>query len=247
MVLPRKSVRATPTRPQCRAPLISAFLSAFLALASARADDANRDDVKMRAAAPPAFTWAGIYMGVNFGAGFPSHVGERLQAGSGFTTTAFDLYPSSRERPGVTFGVQAGYSWQLGPWVIGAGADFNALEGRGGPTGVFLAPPAYWPLGVHSYTLSYAPTAHYFASFRTRVGFALDRTLFYLTGGVASGGARSPAMLTLNVSGPVNPFTAEMSQSSRMKYVLGAGLEYAFADTWSARLEYFFLSQSLNT
>ena len=131
--------------------------------------------------------------------------------------------------------------------VIGAGADFNALEGRGGPTGIFPAPPAYWPLGVHSYTLSYAPTAQYFASFRTRVGFAVDRTLFYLTGGVASGGARSPATLVLNGGSAGNIFTAEMSQSSRMKYVLGAGLEYAFADTWSARLEYFFLSQSLNT
>ena len=219
----------------------------FVLAASAHGEETKRENANMRAAAPPTFTWAGIYMGINFGAGFPSHVGERLQAGSGFTTTAFDLYPPSRERSGVTFGVQAGYSWQFGSWVIGVGADFNALEGRGGPTGIFPAPPAYWPLGVHSYTLSYAPTAQYFASFRTRVGFAVDRTLFYLTGGVASGGARSPATLVLNGGSTGNIFTAEMSQSSRMKYVLGAGLEYAFADTWSARLEYFFLSQSLNT
>ena len=38
-----------------------------------------------------------------------------------------------------------------------------------------------------------------------------------------------------------------MSQSSRMKYAVGAGFEYAFADDWSARAEYLFLSQSLNT
>ena len=85
-------------------------------------------------------------MGINFGAGFPSHVGERLQAGSGFTTTAFDLYPPSRERSGVTFGVQAGYNWQFGPWVIGVGADFNALEGRGGSTGIFPRRPLIGPL-----------------------------------------------------------------------------------------------------
>ena len=32
-----------------------------------------------------------------------------------------------------------------------------------------------------------------------------------------------------------------------MKYILGAGVEYAFNDHWSARLEYFFPNQSLNT
>jgi high affinity Mn2+ porin len=36
-------------------------------------------------------------------------------------------------------------------------------------------------------------------------------------------------------------------RSSRMKYVIGAGFEYAFAADWSARAEYLFLSQSLNT
>ena len=32
-----------------------------------------------------------------------------------------------------------------------------------------------------------------------------------------------------------------------MKYAIGAGFEYAFADNWSARAEYLFLNQSLNT
>ena len=32
-----------------------------------------------------------------------------------------------------------------------------------------------------------------------------------------------------------------------MKYAVGIGFEYAFADNWSARAEYLFLSQSLNT
>ncbi|MGD9659585.1 MAG: outer membrane protein, partial [Methylocystis sp.] len=186
-------------------------------------------------------------MGLNFGAGIPAHVGERMQAGSGFTSTSFDLYPPSRERSGATFGVQAGYGWQFGPWAIGVGGDLNLLDGRGGSSGLFPAPPSYWPLGVYSYTLNYAPNAKYFASFRTRVGFAFDRTLLYVTGGVAAGGARGPATLVFNVGGPGNPFVAETSQSSRMKYILGAGIEYALASEWSARVEYFFLSQSLNT
>jgi high affinity Mn2+ porin len=221
---------------------ILAVIFAVAAFESAHA--AKRED---SASQPPAFTWAGLYMGINFGAGIPLHVGERIQAGSGFTSTAFDLYPGSRERSGATFGLQAGYGWQFGNWAIGVGGDLNFLDGRGGPSGLYAAPPAYWPLGVYSYTLNYGPNAKYFASFRTRVGYAFDRTLLYVTGGVAAGGARGPATLIFNFGGPGNPFAAETSQSSRMKYILGAGIEYALSSNWSARLEYFFLSQSLNT
>jgi high affinity Mn2+ porin len=219
-----------------------ALLFGFAAVVPARAQSRNVAENQ-----PPAFTWAGAYMGVNIGGGSPSHSGEHIQAASGFTTNAFDLYPGSRERAGATFGAEAGYYWQYGPWVIGAGADFNFLDERGGSSGVFPAPPSYGPLGVYSYTLRYAPNAKYFASFRSRFGLAFDRMLLYATGGVAAGGARGPATLSLNFGGPGNPFVASASQSSRMKYVLGAGFEYAFADNWSARLEYLFLNQSLNT
>ena len=42
-------------------------------------------------APPPAFNWAGLYLGASLGAGFPLNGGERLQAASGFTSPAFDL------------------------------------------------------------------------------------------------------------------------------------------------------------
>jgi high affinity Mn2+ porin len=199
-------------------------------------------------APPPQFlSWQGLYVGGSLGAGISLHGGERLQAGSGFTSSAFDLYPPGGERPGVSFGAQAGYNWQEGPWVYGVETDLSFLDGRGGRSGVFPAPPAYGPLGITTYTLNYGEPARYFASIRGRLGFALDRSLYYVTGGVAAGGARGPASLQLNGVGFAAPFAAPNSQSSRMKYILGAGVEYALYDNWSARLEYFFLSQSLNT
>jgi len=212
--------------------------------AGAARAEAARDAL---AAAPPAFTWAGAYVGMNFGGGVPLHVGERLQAVGGFATPAFDLYPVGRERAGVSFGAQAGYNWQIGRLVYGVETDFGFLDGRGGRGGVFPAPATYAPLGVRAYSLDYAPSAKFFGSFRARAGVAIDRALFYATAGVAVGGARGPATLALVGGGFSDPFTADHSQSSRMKYVLGGGLEYAFADNWSARLEYFFLNQSLNT
>ncbi|WP_442755097.1 carbohydrate porin [Methylocystis sp. JAN1] len=192
-------------------------------------------------AGPPLFNWAGLYVGASLGAGVPLHGGERLQAGGGFTSSTFDLYPNSNSRTGVTAGAQAGYNWRSGPWVWGFETDFSLLDGRRAPNGLFIASPVYPAPPV--FTLTPLSSANFFATLRGRAGLAFDRALVYLTGGVASGGARGPT--TLSISGAT--FSAPWSQSSRLKYAVGAGFEYAFADDWSARAEYLFLSQSLNT
>ncbi|MGE0195239.1 MAG: carbohydrate porin [Methylocystis sp.] len=196
-------------------------------------------------APPPAFNWAGLYLGASFGAGFPLHGSERLQATSGFGSPVFDLYPKGVTRPGVTVGAQTGYNWQKGPWVWGFETDFSLLDGRRGPTGAVLSSPVH--PAPPFFTLVSNSSANFFASIRGRAGYAWGRSLFYLTGGVAAGGARGPATLTLGAGAPDAIFYAPWSQSSRMKYVIGAGFEYAFADHWSARAEYLFLNQSLNT
>jgi high affinity Mn2+ porin len=190
---------------------------------------------------PPVFSWAGLYLGTSLGAGIPLHRGERLQAGSGFGSSAYDLYPSSNTHTGVTVGAQVGYNWQQGPWVWGFETDLSLLDGRQTPNGLFVASPAY--AGLTLFTINPHTSASYFASIRGRLGITYDRALIYLTGGVASGGARGPAMLSVGEA----EYRAGWSQSSRMKYAVGAGIEYAFAKDWSARAEYLFLSQSMNT
>ncbi len=185
-----------------------------------------------------------MYIGASLGGGFPLRAGERLQATSGFGSPIFDLYPPSVTRPGVAVGARAGFNWQNGPWVWGFETDLSLLDGRRGPTGAYPASPAYPPPAV--FTLVTNSSANFFASIRGRLGYAWDRSLLYLTGGVAAGGARGPATLTLG-AGPDAIFYAPWSQASRMKYAIGAGFEYALADNWSARAEYLFLNQSLNT
>lgn len=195
---------------------------------------------------PPAFSWAGAYIGMNMGGAIPLYDSERLQALSGFGLSAYDLYPASRVGAGVTFGLQAGCNWQYQNWVYGLETDFNFLDGQRAPMGTFAAPPSYAAMGVGSYTLNPNSGSTYFSSFRGRLGFAADRTLYYVTGGIANGGWRGASTLTLNGGGPGSPFNATNSQSSQVKYALGAGIEYAFADHWSARVEYLFLNQSRN-
>ncbi|MGD9658274.1 MAG: carbohydrate porin [Methylocystis sp.] len=236
-----RSVAAT--RPRSQALAVARIFSAvapclaFCALASnARAEDESR---------PSNFNWAGMYVGASMGGGFPLHKGERLQATNGFASPVFDLYPPSVTHPGLTVGAQAGYNWRRGPWVWGFETDLSLLDGRRGPTGAYLASPAY--PAPPAFTLVSNSSANFFASIRGRVGYAWDRSLFYLTAGVAAGGERGPATLTLGAGRPDAIFYAPWSQSSRMKYAIGGGFEYAFAGNWSARVEYLFLNQSLNT
>jgi len=197
------------------------------------------------AAAP--HDWSGFYLGANLGAGLPLNAHERLQAISGLAGPDFDLTPPSQERAGVSFGAQTGYNWQLGAWVYGVETDLNFLDGRNGASGIFAAPAAYAGQGASLYQLAYSPSARFFGSLRARLGFSVDRALFYVTAGAATGGARGPAILQLLPGGPGNPYTTADSQSSRMKYIFGAGVDYALMDRWSARLEYLFLNQQLNS
>jgi high affinity Mn2+ porin len=232
------------TRPRARTIAVARVFSAVAACvilcalgSTARGEDAPPP--------PPIFNWAGLYIGASLGGGLPLHAGERLQAASGFGSPIFDLYPPSATRPGVAVGAQAGFNWQNGPWVWGLETDLSLLDGRRGPTGAYVTSPAYPAPPVFSLVSN--SSANFFASIRGRFGYAWDRSLLYLTGGVAAGGARGPATLTLGAGGPDAIFYAPWSQSSRMKYAIGAGFEYAFADNWSARIEYLFLNQSLNT
>lgn len=195
----------------------------------------------------PAFTWGGFHIGVNGGAGFPVASGGRLEAGSGFVSNTFDLPAPNRDASGASFGAQVGYDWQSDRFVYGVETDFSFLGVRRSSSGLFPAPASYWPSGVAAYGPTSDENGNYFASVRGRLGFAIDRSLFYVTGGVAAGGWRGASTLTFFSPAPTALFYAPVSQSSRMKYALGAGVEYALYDRWSARLEYLYLNQQLQT
>ncbi|WP_166142155.1 carbohydrate porin [Methylosinus sp. RM1] len=194
---------------------------------------------------PPAFTWAGLHIGVNAGGGLPIASGGTLEAGSGFTSRAFDLAAPNRDRAGASFGAQIGYDWQHGPWVYGLETDLSFLGLRRASTGIFPAPAAYRPLGITAYGLTSDENGDYFASIRGRLGYAFDRTLLYATGGIAAGGWRGASNLVFYDAGALGLFFAPLSKSSRMKYAIGGGIEQALDDHVSARLEYLYVNQQL--
>ena len=80
------------------------------------------------------------------------------------------------------------------------------------------------------------------ASFRGRAGFAVDRALFYATGGAAVagiGGSTTTLINSPNIGLPAGTFTATNGGSTtRWGWTLGGGIEWAFNQNWSVAGEY---------
>jgi high affinity Mn2+ porin len=195
-----------------------------------------------------AVQWDGLYFGSSFGANASAYRSERLQAvaGFGFPANAFDLYPSGADRAGLTFGMQAGYNCSYGPFVYGFETGLNFVGGQRDPNGFFPTTSAYQAFDAPFYSLAANTSGNYFASLGARFGFVLRSMLFYGGVGVATGGWRGSSILTF-AGDRLGSFSSPMSQSSRMKHVLSAGIEYALDRNWSLRAEYLFLNQQLQT
>jgi len=129
-----------------------------------------------------------------------------LQAGGGWTrmNDTGSIYGLN----GFMLGAHAGYNFQSGNFVFGVEGDLNYNWNR-----VVLGGPTVWG------------TTRWDGSVRGRLGYAIDRTLLYATGGVA--------FTNLHVDNP--PFSINMGYTG---WTLGAGVEHAFTKNLTARLEY---------
>ena len=120
------------------------------------AADIQRGYQRPYAAPPPAYaaySWMGPYLGANLG----------YQWG---TTTHNPTEPS-----GITGGLQAGYNWQFGQFVLGGEADIQ----------LSAADDVFAPWKFSN---------PWFGTVRGRAGFAMNNVLFYGTAGLAYGGLR---------------------------------------------------------
>jgi outer membrane immunogenic protein len=159
---------------------------------------------------PPVFTWTGFYMGLNAGVAWNN---------SGSVTVEDPvLGPYSigiGSRSGFIGGGQAGYNIQSDAFVFGIETDFQGIA-----TGSSIN---WGPYGfLH---LNTAGSGGWLGTTRARVGYAMDRTLLYVTGGVAYGGFNS------------NPLNGSGNATSNVGYAVGGGVEYAFAQHWTGKIE----------
>jgi len=120
---------------------------------------------------------------------------------------------------GGLVGGTVGYNWQWDSWVIGLEGDFDGswLDGKTSACTTITVN------GAQCETKN-----NWLATIRPRFGYAADRVLFYATGGVAFGDV------------VVNTATNWQS-ADKTGWTAGAGIEGAFTDHWTARVEYLFV------
>ncbi|GBU19953.1 MULTISPECIES: outer membrane beta-barrel protein [Methylobacterium] len=203
-------------------------LAAFTALTTV----ASAADLPRRAAPPvftpvPVFTWTGFYAGFNAGYGFD--VGQNsntyaLPTGTVLGspgTNALLTVTNSRANEGFVGGGQIGYNYQFTPGsglVVGIEADaqYTDFGGRRNFTQAytFVGAPGLALAAPRAFVVPGQSSLDYFGTVRGRIGYAVDRVLFYGTGGFAYGSGESP----------VNGLGGD---SFRTGYAAGGGVEYA--------------------
>jgi outer membrane immunogenic protein len=191
--------------------------------AAQAADLASRKELPLAPPPPPAFSWTGIRLGVNGGwAGGTANPTATMTVPSVGGLPAFGTVTSgSANLSGGIVGGQSSALWQLSNnIVIGYESDFQ------------------WS-GSRSQTNNLATVAgagiDWFGTERGRIGYAFGRFLPYVTGGLAYG------KLTGNVSQVVgNAAFAAAGSSTQAGWTVGGGLEYAFTDSISVKVEYLY-------
>lgn len=156
--------------------------------------------------APPAFTWTGFYVGVN--------------GGWGWGGTDHNSFGNIN---GGLAGGTVGYNYQIGQFVLGYEGDVD-WSGIRGSSFSYTLPGGF---GTDKLTTDWMVTE------RARLGYAVDRTLFFMTGGYAGIETHGSFFDSFGNSG---------SQSIwHNGGVVGAGVEYAFTNNISLKGEYLYM------
>lgn len=164
------------------------------------------------AQASPLYNWTGLYLGANLGGDWvrdsASLGGNRAHADS---ATLFG-------------GLQAGYNFQSGPWVVGVETD--AGYGNASKTVALGA-------------LNLKTEKTWSGTVRARGGYAFDNLLLYGTGGLAW--ATTKSTLTNGLGGAVS------GDKTRVGWTVGGGLEYGVTKNVSIKGEYLYADYGRET
>ncbi len=204
-------------------------------------------DLPSRKAAPvyappaPAFSWNGLYGGVNIGYGWSA---SSFESGSlAYPGTAIgSAWNGSNDINGVLGGGQIGYNYQISPWlVVGVEADIQAADINSQSNVAVAGFPAS---SARSTSINSAKSVDWFGTVRGRVGVTLPsmpNLLVYGTGGFAYGDVNhtlsiadaSPAAVVI---GRANYFDTATG------WTAGGGVEWSPAafPAWSVKVEYLY-------
>ena len=180
------------------------FLLAGAALIALGVSAASAADIQRRQVMPgkapvyvaPAYNWTGFYVGINGGGGW-----GRSDFSVPFASDSFNT-------SGGLVGGTLGYNWQMGQAVFGLEGDIDWSNIRGS--------------SICGGITSCETRNDWLGTVRGRLGYAFDRFMPYVTGGLAVGNIKT----SIDGIGSAN--------ETKAGWTVGAGIEAAIAGPWTA-------------
>ena len=194
------------------------------------------------AAAQEGQSWGGLYIGANAGGSWGDQkVSASVEPGNGtapisaIDAAAISQASADKSNKGAfTGGVQGGYNYMMGPWLLGLEADWDWLDltttaTKSAPSALLVNPPL-------TYTLNQQVTTDWMVSLRARIGYAFDNWLIYGTGGAAWSELKYRADLTDSRANRAVTSTS----TTKTGWAAGVGAGYALTSQWSLRGEWLY-------
>ena len=203
--------------------LLSGIALAALMVGSAAAADLGQAPVYK--APPPVvpapFSWTGFYIGGNLGGAWANNHVTDVTQGIDFSTNNEGVFIG---------GGQLGFNYQVSNFVFGVEGEFDwAAQSNNTSSGVFI------PAVGDTFTVN--TNDRWLATVAARFGIAVDHWLFY---GKAGGGWVGANNFTINDVTTGQSINISNSNTNS-GWLVGAGVEWAFTNNWTAKLEYEYL------
>jgi len=216
------------------------FLATVPALAGAMAmSAANAADLPTKAPSVAPYNWTGFYIGGNVGGAW-QRLSNSLSIinNVGFNQTAIPGINASGSpelnASSVTFGGQLGFNQQIGNIVYGAEVDFNWFNLKNDAGGTFNFTTTDTP-----YVLTTSERTQWLFTARPKIGWAADRTLFYVTGGLAVTRIQFEQEYgEPRVGIPIRNVAS--ATKTKLGWTAGLGGEWALQEAWSLKAEYLY-------
>jgi outer membrane immunogenic protein len=179
----------------------------------------------------PTYDWSGLYLGANGGYGFGNSNWTDPSNPAALSTGDF-------KTSGFLVGGTLGANMQVGALVFGVEADidWSKIKGSVAPATQFCT----LPISLTAVAANCETKNDWLGTARARVGVAADRVLFFATAGAAFGDLLT-GVTGAGVAG-LSPAPGTFQSSTVVGWTAGAGAEVAFAQNWTAKAEYLFVS-----
>lgn len=177
-------------------------------------------------------TWTGFYLGGHGGWGW-AHSSSTAVTGNGnfpVGSTTSDSRPD-----GGVVGVQGGYNYQFGQWLVGIEGDYSFADIKGDDSVISALGNTSTSRGKYTWL----------ADVTGRLGYAgWNGWLVYVKGGGAWTHHDDNSTLTSPAGAVISTSTGS---ENRHGWLIGGGAEWMFMRGWSAKIEYNYLDFGTET